>query len=540
MSSPFSLTQILIITLLGSCFLFLSSSSNKPQSQITFSTPTQSVEEKPSMFRIAIIGAGAAGTSTSFFLSHLLQSSNQAHHQLSTEIFENSTYIGGRSTLVYPFDSELFEPIESGASIFVKSNLNLNKAIKHFKLKLKTFDENDGGNLGIWDGTEFDFRETGQSWLDTAKMFWRYGRAPYQLNRIKDEMLDRYKVIYASEFTTKGPYRNLSAWAEASQLAGLLPISGSKKLIEEQGINVQAVNELAAVACRVNYGQDISEIHGLGTLVSLAGSDGLSVKGGNRQIFERFAIESGAIVHLAHQVTRISKVQASNDLEEERSKYTISYRDAHSQSITSESEPFDAVIIAAPFHQTGIELDIPEYTSRIPNQPYVHLHVTFVITNATSPSGKFFGLSEEEEMPKTIYSTMMRNLLGKGQRPIFNSLSYLRNMGPKVGVIGDLHIVKLFSEATLSTETLGEIFNLPQNLIWVKRIEWDAYPVLNPIVDVNQLAPMKLDQGLYYINGFERLMSTMETETVAAWNVANLISQDLWNFHANQSWASES
>ncbi|EGF97645.1 uncharacterized protein MELLADRAFT_79816 [Melampsora larici-populina 98AG31] len=538
MPPPSSFTQLVVVALLGSCFIFLSSSSNKPQSQITFSTPSQSVEATTSMFRIAIIGAGAAGTSTSFFLSHLLQSSNQAH-QLSTEIFENSTYIGGRSTIIYPFDSELFEPIESGASIFVKSNLNLNKAIKQFKLKLKTFDENDGGNLGIWDGTEFAFRETGQSWLDTAKMFWRYGRAPYQLNGIKDEMIDRYKAIYESEFITKGPYYNLSAWAEASQLAGLLPLSGSKKLIEEQGINVQAVNELAAVACRVNYGQDISDIHALGTLVSLAGSDGMSVKGGNRQIFEKFAIESGATVHLAHQVTRISKVKPLNAVTDERSKYTISYRDANNHSLTSESGPFDAVIIAAPFHQTGIEFDTADVSSKIPNQPYVHLHVTFVITNATTPSGKFFGLPAEEEMPKTIYSTMMRNVLGKGQRPIFNSLSYLRNMGPKVGVIGDLHIVKLFSEATLSTETLGEIFNLPQNLIWVKRIEWDAYPVLNPIVDVNQLAPMKLDEGLYYINGFERLMSTMETETLAAWNVADMISKDLWNFHANQSWASE-
>lgn len=538
MAPPSPLTQLVAIALLGSCFIFLSSSSYEPQTQITFSTPSQLAEEKTSMYRIAIIGAGAAGTSSSFFLSHLLNSSNQAH-QLTTEIFENSTYIGGRSTLIYPFDSELFEPIEAGASIFVKSNLNLNKAVKQFKLKLKTFNEDDGGNLGIWDGTEFDFRETGQSWLDTAKMFWRYGRAPYQLNSIKDEMLDRYKSIYDQEFITNGPYYNLSAWAEASELSGLLSISGSKKFIEEQGINVQAVNELAAVACRVNYGQDISELHALGTLVSLAGSNGMSVKGGNRQIFERFATESDATVHLAHQVTRISKVKPLNQLEEERPKYTIAYRDANNQSSTSESGPFDAVIIAAPFHQTGIESDIPNLSSKIPIQPYVHLHVTFVITNATSPSGKFFGLPEEEEMPKTIYSTMMRNVLGKGQRPIFNSLSYLRNLGPKVGVIGDLHIVKLFSEAKLSTETLGEIFNLTQNLIWVKRIEWDAYPVLNPIVDANQLAPMKLDQGLYYINGFERVMSTMETETLAAWNVANMISKDLWNFHANKSWAYE-
>ncbi|KAG0148773.1 hypothetical protein CROQUDRAFT_40720 [Cronartium quercuum f. sp. fusiforme G11] len=488
------------------------------------------------MVRVAVVGAGAAGTSASFFLSHL---ANISTNRVSIDIFESSNYVGGRSTVIHPFDSELFEPIEAGASIFVDANRNMHKAVKAFKLRLKSFDENDGGNLGIWDGTEYALRESGQRWLDAAKMFWRYGRAPYQLDSVKDEMIGRYKSVYDHEFATRGPFANLSAWAEVSGLAEQLLLTGTQKLIDEQGINVQAVNELAAAACRVNYGQDVSDIHALATLVSLAGSNGVSVAGGNRQIFERFASESKATIHLEHRVTKISKIE-STDSESSRTQYTISYRDSRQAADDlSHSGPFDAVIIAAPFHQTGIDGSELKSSSAIPIQPYVHLHVTFVVTNATSPSGQFFGLSDQESMPKTIYSTMMRNVLGKGQRPIFNSLSYLRNLGPKVGIIGDLHVVKLFSEAPLPTETLAQIFNSSSNLIWVKRIEWDAYPVMNPVSEPSQLAPIQLDDGIYYANGFERLMSTMETETVAAWNIANLVSDRFWDFRASKSWADE-
>ena len=38
--------------------------------------------------------------------------------------------------------------------------------------------------------------------------------------------------------------------------------------------------------------------------------------------------------------------------------------------------------------------------------------------------------------------------------------------------------------------------------------------------------PIKLDKGLYYVNAFEPFISTMETETVAARNVVDLLLQD--------------
>lgn len=52
-----------------------------------------------------------------------------------------------------PYDDPELDPIELGASIFVKANKNLWRATEEFGFERKDFDEGD--TLGIWDGTEF-------------------------------------------------------------------------------------------------------------------------------------------------------------------------------------------------------------------------------------------------------------------------------------------------------------------------------------------------------------------------------------------------
>lgn len=81
----------------------------------------------------------------------------------------------------------------------------------------------------------------------------------------------------------------------------------------------------------------------------------------------------------------------------------------------------------------------------------------------------------------------------------------------------------MFSEEALSDEFVARLFG-EETVLRVWRKEWDAYPVLTPVTPEEgegdsikgrtkkELAPVRLDQGSYYVNGFERLISTMETE----------------------------
>lgn len=121
---------------------------------------------------VAVIGAGPAGSAVSYYL-------NQLSPDLMTTIYENSSYIGGRSTTV----DVLGHPVELGASIFVDVNTNLKTAAKVFGLKIDTSDDflsDEEDSLGIWDGNSFVFQESGKGYWDLAKLFWKYGLAPYR------------------------------------------------------------------------------------------------------------------------------------------------------------------------------------------------------------------------------------------------------------------------------------------------------------------------------------------------------------------------
>ena len=58
--------------------------------------------------------------------------------------------------MIYPYGNNSFEPVELGASIFVKVNRNMYRATQEFDLGLLNFEEEDDV-LGVWDGKEFAF-----------------------------------------------------------------------------------------------------------------------------------------------------------------------------------------------------------------------------------------------------------------------------------------------------------------------------------------------------------------------------------------------
>lgn len=131
------------------------------------------------------IGGGASGTSTAFWLSNIFSSDTNV--QVTSTIFEKNMYLGGRSTTVAIKDDPSLGTIELGASIFVEANKNLIKAAEKFGLKLTRLtalaDEvtSTRPGLGVWDGQDFLFEETGSYW-DSMKAIWRYGFTPIKVS----------------------------------------------------------------------------------------------------------------------------------------------------------------------------------------------------------------------------------------------------------------------------------------------------------------------------------------------------------------------
>lgn len=56
---------------------------------------------------------------------------------------------------MYPYGDDTLEPVELGASIFVKVNKNLWRAVDEFGLERAKWLDDDDDMTGFWDGQEF-------------------------------------------------------------------------------------------------------------------------------------------------------------------------------------------------------------------------------------------------------------------------------------------------------------------------------------------------------------------------------------------------
>lgn len=250
------------------------------------------------------------GTSAAFFLKHFSDLKNSGL-ATSVTLFESSNYIGGRSTVCWPWSLNPYssdqpleeEPVELGASIFIKGNKNLWKAAKEFNLTLVEHKGEDDGAFSVWNGQEVLYSQSTGGWgWNVVKMLWRYGRSPMKVSTLVKSTVDSFNSLYTSSFVSQGPFTSLEAFANSTSL--LEPFATtSQEYFTKNGVNPLFTNELVSAASTVNYGTPSSKIHGVGALVSLAAEGAMSVKGGNRKIFQEFLLRSDAEVKMGKEGT---------------------------------------------------------------------------------------------------------------------------------------------------------------------------------------------------------------------------------------------
>ncbi|THH01023.1 hypothetical protein EW026_g1609 [Hermanssonia centrifuga] len=467
--------------------------------------------------RIAIVGAGAGGSSAAFWIS---KAKKRYGLDVEVDVFESSSYVGGRSTTVYPYDDPSLEPIELGASIFVKANKNLWRASEEFGFDRKDFDEDD--SMGIWDGEQFLLTTSGGGriggWWDTLKVLWRYGyKAPTRTKAIVDGMIQKFLTLYSPCFGSRS-FTNLTTLAEELGWTEMIGQT-TADYFDGQGIDPRWTREMIESATRVNYGQNADEIHALEGMCSLAATGASQIKGGNWLIFDQFLKRSNATVFLNTTVTSVTQVHEN--------KFTVRTRPAGSSSVGPQSESerhYRAVILAAPFHGASIGLSLlpsanaSEPQPTIPPQPYVHLHVTLLATTSPHARSRYFNLGEKDTVPGMVLTTW-EGVRGRGG----GSASAVSGEGETANAredgVPEFNSVSYHGKVrTLDGEPVKRVVGDKE-----EEEEWDAYPVLPP---AKEFPPVKLGKGFYYVNAFEPFISTMETETIAARNVVELLMQE--------------
>jgi prenylcysteine oxidase/farnesylcysteine lyase len=308
--------------------------------------------------------------------------------------------------------------------------------------------------------------------------------------------------------------------------------------------------DIIQASTRVNYGQNLGIIHGVETMVCMAIEGAMQIEGGNWRIFEGMLNTSKADVHLNTAVEGLSK---------ENGKFTLKVSGS-SDAVSSASDQFDTVILAAPLQFTGIKLS-DGLVKHVPdNIPYVTLHVTLFATFLKF-NESFFNLKPGSIVPNTILTTLSpdenssnrSNVVGKSG---FFSISTLRNtVNPKTHQ-GE-YVYKIFSPTAITSTFLSSLFNttrksdlsawwhqlftnllsVPANLStvattasdkisWYYPYVWNSYPYEYPRVTFEDI---ELTRGLYYTSGIESFISTMETSALMGKNVAQLIVDDYFN-----------
>ncbi|POG79634.1 Prenylcysteine lyase [Rhizophagus irregularis DAOM 181602=DAOM 197198] len=346
----------------------------------------------------------------------------------------------------------------------------------------------EDSKTGIWNGEEFVFEQSSNPYWDTLRILWKYGLAPKKVQNLVKEIVGKF----LEEYKFDEPYTSIDSESERLQLNKELKFTAQYYFSELEKINQLYLQHFVEPMTRVNYGQNLAELHALGAFISLAPQGAKSIKGGNFQLFEKFVEFSGANLKLDTRVVKVTKLPSPDGIN--NVKYVVKSKDGS-------SEEYDAIILAAPIQFTGIEFE--NMNLKIKKIPYVTLHVTLV-TGHVNPA--YFGRSKIEDIPEQIVTT------NSGKCEFLSFAGKLRLPNGET-------INKLFSHQELSDEMLDRLYI---SRSWTFRKVWKSYPKLLP----NQtFPPLEPDENFFYINSFEPFISTMETECVSSKNIIKLIAR---------------
>lgn len=442
-------------------------------------------------------------------------------------MYERSNYIGGRSTTINVFDDPL-ESVELGASIFVEVNHNLVSAVKRFNLSTRSYrgDDLDGltSALGVWDGQNLVFLQSdgSYSWWNTVKILWKYGLSPIRTRNLMKVTVNKFLLMYGPPFF---PFKSIG---EVVHAIGLTAVSTpSQSFLDQNKIYPPFSTDIIQASTRVNYAQNLDQIHGLEAMVCMATDGAMSIHGGNWQIFDRMLKASSNNVQLETKVTDIS-------LMEDGETYTVkstSLDPASESAVIANTDTFDTVVIATPLQFSNITISPPPSIYQPSPIPYVTLYVT-LFTSPQFFEPESFNLSPGSTMPTVVLTTLPKDGLDP---PPFFSISTLRSItNPNVDPPRREYLYKVFSPDPLDVPSLTQLLkpsskksmSPPPEVTWQYHKIWHSYPYLPPRVTFDD---PQLDEAgkLWYTSGIEQFISTMETSSLMGMNVAQLIV-DRW------------
>jgi prenylcysteine oxidase/farnesylcysteine lyase len=200
--------------------------SNPPTLCHNTATLLDNVSSSTHEHRLTLIsGAGPGGAAAAYFLHKFAE---EEGFRVNITVFEKSDRIGGRTLTVDAYGNAS-EPVELGASIFVKENHILVNATRDFDLSVKEPEVGTGDLLGIWNGESFVYTQDDRSygWWNLAKLFWKYGMAPYKAQKLVRATVATFLKLYEEPHF---PFKSLTERAFQLGLLDITAVPGTEFL----------------------------------------------------------------------------------------------------------------------------------------------------------------------------------------------------------------------------------------------------------------------------------------------------------------------
>ena len=423
--------------------------------------------------RVGIVGAGASGASTAYFLRQLCPA---AH----ITVYDERLRVGGRSTTIAVLGDPTM-PLEIGGSMFVSRNRILMEAVEAFHLDTESDIFVPGSDsMGVWDGERFVYiRKYASAKMELARMLWLYGTAPVRVynaaKRIAADFLRVYDML---------PFESVTDVLHALGTDAYTSTTSDKEFSQ---YGEAFGNDILQAFTRAYYGQNWTTINGLAGGVSVIGAStpAYQVSRGNWRIFEHMLTNASAKVFLNTSVTHV-----------DNAVMTLASGAVHTH---------DAVVLTGPARQDIVDFEMPIY-------PYVGIHILVIVTRAALSPAYF--ASDDQVVPESVLTTC------SGTTPLFSSILF-------EGTIPDTdnRVYKITSRYQLSNGDLKSLFDARlTETDWTYRHFWPtAYPELSPRTDFGK--SVHVANNTFWTGGMDGAVSTMETNAIAGKNAAHLIAK---------------
>lgn len=447
--------------------------------------------------RIAVIGGGIGGTATAYFL--------QQHFgdDLVLDLYEHRT-VGGRLAVL----EIAGHTYEVGGSVIHPGNRYMVEFAKKFGLQKK--ESCSDGQVGLFDGEKYVFRESSWFLVNIAKLIWRYGMDVMTLQRNLQETLKKFGRIYDLQAEGQA-FSKVSALLHALDPSFLEMTHVSvRDWLKKLGTRDLIIDELVTAVTNCNYGQT-ADLHAFVGAIAVAGADPKlwAVTGGNKRVPEELLKHSRATL-LQRKVEEIGLIEGGGFIVTSVEAETPENGERHSlnnnvDNTEKELRPqiYDIVVVAAPLTKDSSNIKFVNFTKEFtfPGH-YQKIFCTMVQGKLRPESVKLEGDSVDEIL--VTNTSLIFNSIGK-QSPTDAKCS---EQYPDVW--------KIFSGISLGEEHLNTFF---EELKLFHEVQWLAYPHYD---SDQQLGDFELHPGLYHLNAIEWAGSAMEMSNIGAKNVALL------------------